>query len=149
VLLLGAGGAARGVLLPLLDQQPAEIVIANRTPDKAQLLVQEFRRRMACCAPAASTRSMAFRRGHQRHLGQPGTGAAAGAFCLLSPRATLAYDMMYGRDVTPFMRLAASHGADTRDGLGMLVEQAAESFFVWRGVRPDTAPVHQALRALL
>ena len=149
LLLLGAGGAARGVLLPLLDQQPAEIVIANRTLDKAHLLVQEF------SAPHGVLRASAFDaldgafdvviNATSASLEQalpPVPAACFGA-------ATLAYDMMYSREATPFMRLAASHGAAARDGLGMLVEQAAESFFVWRGVRPDTAPVHAALRALL
>lgn len=149
LLLLGAGGAARGVLLPLLDQQPAEIVIANRTLDKAHLLVQEF------SAPHGVLRASPFDaldgmfdvviNATSASLEQALPPVPAACF----GGATLAYDMMYGRDATPFMRLAASHGATVRDGLGMLVEQAAESFFVWRGVRPDTAPVHQALRALL
>ncbi|MET0963079.1 MAG: shikimate dehydrogenase [Noviherbaspirillum sp.] len=149
LLLLGAGGAARGVLLPLLEQQPAELVIANRTLDKAALLVQEF------SAPHGVLRAASYEaldgafdvviNATSASLAQAlpplqGTAFAEGA---------LAYDMMYGRDPTPFMRFAAGHGAAVRDGLGMLVEQAAESFFVWRGVRPDTGPVHAALRALI
>lgn len=149
LLLLGAGGAARGVLLPLLEQQPAEVVIANRTPEKADLLAQQFR------APPGVLRASGY-------------AALGGAFDVvinatsasleqaLPPvpvtvfdGAALAYDMVYGREATPFMRLAASHGAPVRDGLGMLVEQAAASFLVWRGLRPDTAPVHAALRAQL
>jgi shikimate dehydrogenase len=149
LLLLGAGGAARGVLLPLLEQQPAELVIANRTLDKATLLVQEF------SAPHGVLRACAYdalaggfdviinaTSASLDHALPPLQGAAFAA-------GSLAYDMMYGRDATPFMRFAAGHGAVVRDGLGMLVEQAAESFFVWRGVRPDTTPVHAALRALL
>lgn len=149
LLLLGAGGAARGVLLPLLEQQPAELVLANRTLDKATLLVQEF------SAPHGVLRASSYdaldgafdviinaTSASLEHALPPikGTAFAAGA---------LAYDMVYGRDATPFMRFAAGHGAAVRDGLGMLVEQAAESFFVWRGVRPDTGPVHAALRALI
>ena len=149
LLLLGAGGAARGVLLPLLEQQPVELVIANRTMDKATLLLQEF------STPHGLLRASSY-------------DALDGAFDVVinatsaslddalpplegaafAPGA-LAYDMMYGRAATPFMRFAAGHGATVRDGLGMLVEQAAESFFVWRGIRPDTGPVHAALRALL
>jgi shikimate dehydrogenase len=149
LLLLGAGGAARGVLLSLLDQRPAEIVIANRTLDRAHLLVREF------SAPHGVLRASAFDAldGMFDVVINATSASLEQALPPVPPAcfggATLAYDMMYGSESTPFMRLAASHGATVRDGLGMLVEQAAESFFVWRGVRPDTAPVHQALRALL
>jgi shikimate dehydrogenase len=149
VLLLGAGGAARGVLLPLLEQQPAELVIANRTLHRAELLVQEFP------APHGVLRASAYDTldGAYDVIVNATSASLADALppldgAVFAPGA-LAYDMMYGRDATPFMRFAASHGAAVRDGLGMLVEQAAESFFVWRGVRPDTGPVHVALRALL
>jgi shikimate dehydrogenase len=149
LLLLGAGGAARGVLLPLLEQRPAELTIANRTLDKAELLAQAFSASQGVLRASgydaldgaydviinATSASLA-------DALPPLDGAvfAAGA---------LAYDMMYSRDATPFMRFAEGHGAAVRDGLGMLVEQAAESFFVWRGIRPETGPVHAALRALL
>jgi len=149
ILLLGAGGAARGVLLPLLEQQPSELVIANRTADKAALLVREF------SAPHGVLRASshdALGGGFDVIINATSASLADELppldAALFSPH-TLAYDMMYSREATPFMRFAASHGAMARDGLGMLVEQAAESFFVWRGVRPDTRPVHAALRALL
>jgi shikimate dehydrogenase len=149
VLLLGAGGAARGVLLPLLEQQPAELVIANRTLDKAELLVQEF------SAPHGVLRASSYDAldGAYDVIVNATSASLADALPPLDggvfAAGALAYDMMYSRDATPFMRFAASHGAAVRDGLGMLVEQAAESFHVWRGVRPDTGPVHAALRALL
>ena len=149
LLLLGAGGAARGVLLPLLEQHPAELVIANRTLNRAELLVQEFP------APHGVLRASAYDTldGAYDVIVNATSASLADALppldgAVFAPGA-LAYDMMYGRDATPFMRFAAGHGAAVRDGLGMLVEQAAESFFVWRGVRPDTGPVHVALRALL
>jgi len=145
VLLMGAGGAARGVILPLLEQQPASVFVANRTADKATALAQQF--------------------GAQSKLSGGGYQALSGAFDLVInataaslagdlpplPDAVfaanaLAYDMMYGQD-TPFLAFARAHDARTADGLGMLVEQAAEAFLVWRGVRPDTAPVIQMLRA--
>jgi shikimate dehydrogenase len=149
LLLLGAGGAARGVLLPLLEQQPAELVIANRTLERATLLVQEF------SAPHGVLRACGYDTlaGAYDVIVNATSASLADALPPLDgavfAAGALAYDMMYSRDATPFMRFAASHGAAVRDGLGMLVEQAAESFFVWRGVRPDTAPVHAALRALL
>ena len=149
LLLLGAGGAARGVLLPLLEQQPAELVIANRTLEKATLLVQEF------SAPHGVLRASGYDTlaGEYDVVINATAASLADALPPLEGAAfaagALAYDMMYGREATPFMRFAAGHGATVRDGLGMLVEQAAESFYVWRGVRPDTAPVHVALRALL
>ena len=149
LLLLGAGGAARGVLLPLLEQQPAELVIANRTLEKATLLVQEF------SAPHGVLRASGYDTldGEYDVVINATSASLADALPPLEgavfAAGALAYDMMYGREATPFMRFAAGHGAAVRDGLGMLVEQAAESFFVWRGVRPDTGPVHVALRALL
>jgi shikimate dehydrogenase len=149
LLLLGAGGAARGVLLPLLEQQPAELAIANRTVDRAELLVQEF------SAPHGVLRATGYDAldGEYDIVINATSASLADALPPLEGRVfaagAFAYDMMYSRDATPFMRFAAGHGAAVRDGLGMLVEQAAASFLVWRGVRPDTAPVHIALRALL
>jgi len=142
ILLVGAGGAARGVIAPLLDQTPAELVIANRTVSRAQELADLFGRGVRACGFDAL--DMPF------DLVINATAASlAGELPPLSPRifaaGTLAYDMMYGRD-TPFLAFARSHGAATADGLGMLVEQAAEAFALWRGVRPDTAPVIASLR---
>jgi shikimate dehydrogenase len=143
ILLLGAGGAARGVIEPLLDQRPAALVIANRTVGRAQELAELFDHGIRACGFDALDAPF--------DLVINATAASlAGELPPLSPRIftadTLAYDMMYGRD-TPFLSFAKAQGAATADGLGMLVEQAAEAFFVWRGVRPDTTPVIAALRA--
>jgi shikimate dehydrogenase len=148
VLLLGAGGAARGVLLPLLGEQPAELVVANRTASKASELATQF-------AAQGNVRAADFAEVNARfHIIINATSASLAADVPpISPAAfgpdALAYDMMYGKEPTVFMRFAAQHGAVVRDGLGMLVEQAAESFYLWRGVRPDTASVFAALRAAL
>ena len=142
ILLLGAGGAARGVIEPLLDQQPATLVIANRTVSRAQELAKLFGRGVIACGFDGTD-------GHFDVVINATAASLAGELPPLSPALftadTLAYDMMYGRD-TPFLSFARSHGADTADGLGMLVEQAAEAFYVWRGVRPDTAAVIASLR---
>jgi shikimate dehydrogenase len=142
ILLLGAGGAARGVVGPLLDQQPAMLVIANRTVSRAQELAELFDQNVRACGFEAADTPF--------DLVINATAASlAGDLPPLSPRVftpdTLAYDMMYGRD-TPFLDFARSHGARTADGLGMLVEQAAEAFSLWRGLRPDTPPVIAMLR---
>ena len=152
ILLLGAGGAARGVILPLLERGPAQLLIANRTRSKADALVAQF-------APLAQ---------HPQQLGacefeqpdQPfdlviNSSAASLAGSVPPIRAsvfgpaTLALDLMYGAAPTVFLAFAAAHGARTRDGLGMLVGQAAEAFALWRGVRPATADVLARLRAAL
>jgi shikimate dehydrogenase len=143
ILLLGAGGAARGVIEPLLEQKPAEFVIVNRTVRRAQVLAELFDHGVRACGFDAAHTPF--------DLVINATAASlAGELPPLSPRVftsgTLAYDMMYGRE-TPFLSFARTHGAATADGLGMLVEQAAEAFYQWRGVRPDTAPVIAALRA--
>lgn len=150
ILLMGAGGAARGVLAPLLAQQPTLLVIANRTVDKAVELATAFadlgnikgtgyddladqQFDIIINATAASLQGQL--------PNMPDTVIAAEACC---------YDMMYGAEPTIFMQWAAEHGAaKVLDGLGMLVEQAAESFFIWRGVRPDSLTVIKALRAEL
>jgi shikimate dehydrogenase len=150
ILLMGAGGAAQGVLMPLLSVRPAQLIIANRTVDKAEQLVGRF-------APRAAG----------AELGALGYDELAGRSFDLVVNATsaslqdtvpdlppglfasgsLAYDMMYGKGPTPFLQRAQALGAaQLADGIGMLVEQAAESFYVWRGVRPDTAPVIAQLR---
>lgn len=152
VLLLGAGGAARGVILPLLAEGIAELVIANRTLSKAQELV---------------ALGQQLGQGNVRISAAEFT-AVEGAFDVIinatsaslqgdvppipstvfAPQC-LAYDMMYGAQLTAFLSVAKQHGAHLRDGLGMLVEQAAEAFYLWRGVRPDTAIVLSELRKSL
>ena len=145
VLLLGSGGAARGVIEPLLQQKPAQFVLANRTPDKARQLAEDFR-------GAIEARSYDALADGQFDLVINATSASlAGELPPLPPgvfaHGALAYDMMYGRNETPFLAFARGQGAgQLADGLGMLVEQAAVSFFIWRGIRPDSAPVLQLLR---
>jgi shikimate dehydrogenase len=146
VLLLGAGGAARGVMLALLNERPAELVIANRTVSKALELAGQFSAYGKVVASDFSAVGGPF------DIIVNATSASLAADVPSIPSSafsagTLAYDMMYGKEPTVFMRHAAGLGAVARDGLGMLVEQAAESFFIWRGVRPDTAPVFAELRA--
>ena len=142
ILLLGAGGAARGVIEPLLAQQPAALVIANRTVGRAEELAGLFGRGVRACGFDVADTPFDV-------VINATAASLAGDLPPLSPRVftpdTLAYDMMYGRD-TPFLDFARTHGARTADGLGMLVEQAAEAFHLWRGVRPDTAPVIAMLR---
>jgi shikimate dehydrogenase len=144
ILLMGAGGAARGVIGPLLAERPAALVLANRTVGKAQQLAELFDGKFA----ASSYATLA---GQRFDIVINATAASLKGELpplpdhLFNPGA-LAYDMMYGSE-TPFMAWARTHGAKiVADGLGMLVEQAAESFYLWRGVHPDTAPVIRKLR---
>ncbi|WP_137817586.1 shikimate dehydrogenase [Pseudomonas sp. 2FG] len=150
ILLLGAGGAVRGVLAPFLAERPAALVIANRTVEKAEALAQQFADLGPLCASGFDWLEEPL------DLIVNGTSASlAGELppisaSLIRPGHTLCYDMMYGKEPTAFCRWAAEHGAPRAlDGLGMLVEQAAEAFFLWRGVRPATAPVLAELRRLL
>lgn len=149
ILIAGAGGAARGVVAPLLALDPLEVVIAARVAERARALAADFPE------SGGALRSGAFdelRSGAERPAGEfdliinatsaslsgevpPIPDAAVGA-------ATLCYDMAYARTDTPFVRWARERGCERAvQGWGMLVEQAAESFYIWRGVRPDTAPV--------
>ena len=148
VLVLGAGGAARGALGPLLEQRPVLLYIANRTAEKAVRLAREF----ADLGPTAGGGFAELASAPPFDLVINATSASlAGELpplpdSLLAPGAN-AYDMMYGAEPTPFLAWAQRHGAGAvADGLGMLVEQAAEAFLLWRGVRPDTAPVIAAVR---
>lgn len=150
ILLLGAGGAVRGVLEPLLAERPAALVIANRTVAKAEQLAREF----ADLGPVLASGFDWLDESVDLIIN--GTSASlAGelppiAPSLIQPGHTLCYDMMYGKELTAFNRWAVQHGAArTLDGLGMLVEQAAEAFYLWRGVRPDSKPVLAQLRQLL
>lgn len=149
ILLLGAGGAARGVILPILSEHPAELVIANRTAARAHELAAEFAGQSASLVASNFTDLSG-----QFDIIINATSASLSAALpeiahTLLGRQTFVYDMMYGAEPSVFMQWAAEQGASVRDGLGMLVEQAAESFFLWRGVRPDTAPVYDWLRAQL
>ena len=147
VLILGAGGAVRGVLQPLLEQEPAHIVVANRTLHKAEQLARGF-------GDLGKIEPLGYEDlpGLQFDLVINGTSASldnglpplpAG---LLAPGAQC-YDMVYAAEPTAFMRWAEQEGAtDITDGLGMLVGQAAESFYLWRQVRPEVAPVMTGLR---
>ncbi|MBY6190805.1 shikimate dehydrogenase [Microbulbifer agarilyticus] len=148
LLVLGAGGATRGTLLPLLNEQPARLHIANRTASKAHHLAEDFQRFGSVTAgglediPAGFdliiNASAAGLSGERPHI----DASVVGPDCCV-------YDMVYGAEPTPFMRWAEPLGARTADGLGMLVGQAAEAFHLWRGVRPSEAPVQAMLREAL
>ena len=152
VLLMGAGGAARGVMLPLLEQAPAQLVLANRTVEKAEALVMSYQKKIehGITVRSLSASPYANLEGAFDLIINATAASLKGELPplpehLFSPGA-LAYDMMYGAE-TPFMAWARTHGAtQISDGLGMLVEQAAESFYLWHRVRPDTAPVIAMLR---
>ena len=150
ILLLGAGGATRGALLPLIDSRPARLTIANRTVAKAEALAALF----AAHAGDTALDACGFDALAGRCFDLVINATAASLADELPPlppglyaEGALAYDMMYARAPTRFMRAALADGAArVADGLGMLVEQAAESFTLWRGVRPDSAPVLAELR---
>jgi shikimate dehydrogenase len=147
ILIVGAGGAVRGVLAPILAEEPAELVLANRTVSKAQTLAdhfQDYGKIQPCGFELLDDRpfdlvingSSASLSGQLPPL--PPTCIASHSGC---------YDMMYGAKQTVFNSWAAQQGAaKVMDGLGMLVEQAAEAFFIWRDVRPATGPVIKAIR---
>lgn len=147
VLVLGAGGAVRGVLEPLLAEQPAQLTITNRTAERAEDLAELF-------AAYGNVDGGGFDELDGQHYDLVINGTAASLkgklpplpFDLLAEGATC-YDMMYSAEPTPFMAWATEYGAEkVLDGLGMLVEQAAESFEIWRGVAPETGPVIKQLR---
>ncbi|ATJ81391.1 shikimate dehydrogenase [Halomonas beimenensis] len=148
VLVLGAGGAVRGVLEPLLAEGPATLHVANRTAEKARALAADFKD----LGPVSGGGFDGVAGPYDLVIN--GTSASLGGElpplpeALFAPGAT-AYDMMYGAEPTVFLRWAGERGARTIDGLGMLVGQAAESFFLWRGRRPDVVPVLEALRKAL
>jgi shikimate dehydrogenase len=146
VLVLGAGGAVRGVIGALLDVSPRWIAVSNRTHQRAEELAEEF-----------GVEAIHLDEVPAEHFDLIVNGTTTGLKHDAPPidpetfnDCTLAYDLVYAADPTPFMELARSGGAKiVSDGLGMLIEQAAESFLLWRGVRPDTAPVYRDMRKLI
>ena len=149
LLVLGAGGAVRGVLAPLLEQEPRELRIANRTPDRASRLRDEF-------SDLGELSASSFEEVDDRPWDLIVNATAASLtdeVPALPPHAvgpdTVCYDMAYGRNDTAFMRWATARGSQhAHKGWGMLVEQAAESYLLWRGVRPETKPVLDVLGRL-
>ncbi|QBG36269.1 shikimate dehydrogenase [Litorilituus sediminis] len=149
ILLLGAGGAAKGVILPLLEQQPTEIVIANRTVSKAEQLCQQFsalgHSNLSACG-FNDVNEQAF------DVIINATSASLSGNIPSIPNScidanTVCYDMVYASELTPFLQWATEQGTEKLiDGLGMLVGQAAESFSIWRGVKPQVEPVLEDLR---
>lgn len=152
ILLIGAGGAAQGVLVPLVETKPAILAIVNRTVEKAMRLAENLRHNPLAAHTVISGRSFDDLQGQHFDVVINATSSGltgdvpplpAGIFAADA----MAYDMMYGKETTTFLAFARTQGAGRlADGLGMLVEQAAESFMIWRGIRPQTAPVIAALR---
>ena len=147
LLLLGAGGAARGVIGALLAERPALLVIANRTVSRADLLQQRFASygNITACDYAALHGTQ-----FDCVINATSTGLSGASIDLpdtLFAPDSLAYDMAYGTETTPFLRLARRHAGRCVDGLGMLVEQAAAAFQLWRGVRPETQAIIARLRS--
>ncbi len=148
LLILGAGGATRGVVGPLLELAPAQLVVANRQAERATVLAERF----AAFGPMVGT-------GFDALDGEPFdvvinatsaslAGERPAVTAAIIGSQTFCYDMAYGREATPFLRWARAEGSSRAAlGWGMLVEQAAESFLIWRGIRPDVRPVLAALRA--
>ena len=153
VLLIGAGGAAAGVLGPLIEARPRRVVVANRTQARAALLIGRHsalaaQHGVALAAPEIQEVHDDFDVVINATASSMAGAAVPVAAGVLKP-GTLACDLMYGPAAQGFIDWAARHGAVARDGLGMLVEQAAEAFLVWRGVRPPSAQVLAELRATL
>ena len=153
VLLIGAGGAAAGALAPLLERRPRRLVVVNRTLARAQALVQAHSALTALQKVELLALDIQGLEQDFDLIINASASSLAGADVpvpaqVLRP-GSLAYDMMYGAAAQGFLAWAAQHGAQGRDGLGMLVEQAAEAFALWRGLRPPTAQVLAELRALL
>lgn len=149
LLMLGAGGAVRGVLAPLLEQEPREIRIANRTPERAQRLRDEF----SDLGEISASSFDAVDDEPWDVIINATAASLAGEVPALPPNAvgadTVCYDMAYGRSDTAFMRWATGRGSTRAyKGWGMLVEQAAESYLLWHGMRPETRPVMDALERL-
>jgi shikimate dehydrogenase len=148
VLIVGAGGAVRGILEPLLGEQPSEVVVVNRTAEKARQLAEDF-------ADLGTIKGGGFDSLDGKFdVVINGTSASLSGDLPPLPddlfaNGAWAYDMMYGVEPTVFLTWAGPRGAKLLDGLGMLVEQAAESFYLWRNQRPDTAPVRARLRQSL
>jgi shikimate dehydrogenase len=147
VLLLGAGGAVRGILAPLLDAGPASLTLANRTLERAETLRREF-------AAQGSVDVCKFAELIERGVFDIVINATSAGLrgeqppfpASLLTRTTFCYDLAYSLKQTPFVTWAREHGAGrAAQGWGMLIEQAAESFAIWRGVRPDTTPILQQL----
>lgn len=147
ILLMGAGGAARGVILPILKQNPTLLAIANRTPGKANFLQQQF----STYGHIISGSFMDFA-GQQFDIIINATSASLNDTLPVLPDhlfadGSLAYDMMYSAEPTPFLKFAQQNNAQhLADGIGMLVEQAAESFYLWRNVRPETQQIIAQLK---
>ena len=148
ILILGAGGATRGIVGPLLEMQPQSLLIANRTLGKAEIIADHFKR----WGPVSACRFDAVPTDEQYDLIINATSAAVHGktppypSTAISPD-TICYDLSYGLTPTPFSEWAREQGAaKSIMGWGMLVEQAAESFNIWRGVRPDTAPVLKQMK---
>ncbi len=150
VLLVGAGGAGAGALGALIAAGPARITVANRTLDKAQALIASHAAPAAGRGVELAAVTLADAPAAQDIVINATSTSLAGAASPVDARVlkpgSLALDMMYGPKAQGFLDWAAAHGAEPRDGLGMLVEQAAEAFFFWRGVRPQTRDVLAALR---
>ncbi len=152
VLLIGAGGAAEGVLHPILASSPSLLVITNRTLDKAISMVKKVEAQGDYQFVSVNAYAFDDLQGQEFDIVINATSTGLTDTLLPLPASifapqALAYDMMYGRE-TPFMAFARTCNASVSDGLGMLVEQAAEAFYVWRGVRPETQSVMQAIRKL-
>lgn len=147
VLILGAGGAVRGILQPLLEENPAQVVIANRTHSKAEELAKNFH-------DLGTVRAISFEQLHGEIFDVVINGTSASMQGELPPLpdnllATNAncYDMMYGSEPTVFLCWAKAQGAaQLADGVGMLIGQAAEAFYLWRQIRPEVVPVITAMR---
>ncbi|GHE96489.1 shikimate dehydrogenase [Thalassotalea profundi] len=149
ILLLGAGGAAKGVVYSLLEQKPELLIVANRTVAKAQLIVDQY--------PHENIKSSSFDDTSKFEFDVIINATSAGLSGESVPipkqiikAKTICYDMVYGKALTPFLKMAQELGAaQVIDGLGMLVGQAAESFYIWRNVKPETDNIMRQLRAEL
>ncbi len=151
ILIVGAGGATQGIIEPLLNEQPSELIIANRTVSKAEVIAEQFKEfaqnknAVKCCALNKIPKQPFDLVLHATSAGLQGNNVELPPE-IIGP-ITCCYDLLYSDQDTPFMAWARSHNAEkVIDGFGMLLEQAAEAFYLWRGIRPDTAMAYHYFR---